>query len=124
MDSGTFRRSCTDRPTRWFHRRSTHVPGRNARGGGRGSTGILLRDSKDRGTGSIIAFTPDQWIAFLAEVAAGAPGENGAVDVSSTQSGVQVHALTSGIRLRFTPSEWTAFRAGVQDGEFDLLTLA
>jgi hypothetical protein len=35
-----------------------------------------------------------------------------------------VHALATGVRLSFTPSEWSAFRAGVQDGEFELIALA
>jgi L-aminopeptidase/D-esterase-like protein len=86
--------------------------------------GVLLRDTKDRGKGPVIAFTPDQWTAFLAEVTAGVPSTNGAVDVIPSASGVQVRALASGISLSFTLSEWTAFRAGVQDGEFDPLALA
>jgi hypothetical protein len=84
------------------------------------AVGVLLRDTKDRGTGPAIAFTPEQWTAFLAEVAAGAPSTNDCVEVIRTDSGVQMHALASAIRLSFTPSEWMAFRAGVRDGEFDL----
>jgi hypothetical protein len=89
------------------------------------AVGVLLRDTKDRGTGPVIAFTPEQWAAFLAEVATDrVPGANGCVEVIRTDSGVQMQALAAAIRLSFTPSEWMAFRAGVRDGEFDLLAAA
>jgi hypothetical protein len=88
------------------------------------ATGFLLRDTKDRGTGPVVAFTPDQWTAFLAEVTRGIPSTDGAVTVIVGDRGVQVRALATGIRLTFTPSEWSAFRAGVQDGEFELMALA
>lgn len=84
--------------------------------------GVLLRDTKDRGTGPIVAFTPDQWTAFLREVATGAPTTNGAVTVHTAGTETHLRALASGVTLRFTASEWAAFRAGVRDGEFDLLT--
>jgi hypothetical protein len=48
----------------------------------------------------------------------------GAVEVICTDDGVQMHAVATGVRLRFTQSEWTAFRAGVRDGEFDLVAAA
>lgn len=84
------------------------------------AVGVLLRDTKDRGTGPVIAFTPQQWAAFLAEVATDrVPGANGCVEVIRTDTGVQMLATASDVRLRFTQSEWTAFRAGVRDGEFE-----
>lgn len=86
------------------------------------AAGILLRDTKDRGAGPVITFTPVQWTMFLAEVASDGASANGAAAVSRDHGGVEVHAAASGIRLRFTPSEWAAFLSGVQDGEFDLLT--
>jgi uncharacterized protein DUF397 len=84
------------------------------------AAGVLLRDTKDKGAGPVIAFTPEQWTAFLAEVVAGAPASNGVVEVIQTDDGTQVHCVATGVRLRFTPSEWVAFRAGVGDGEFSL----
>ncbi len=83
--------------------------------------GVLLRDTKDRGAGPVIAFTPAQWTAFVGEVAAGAPSANGAVTVRAVGTETHVHAVASGVTLGFTASEWAAFHAGVRDGEFDLL---
>jgi hypothetical protein len=88
------------------------------------AAGVLLRDTKDRGAGPVIAFTSEQWTAFLAEVAAGDPSTNGAVEVIRTGDGVYMSARATGVSLRFTPAEWAAFRAGVRDGEFDLLAAA
>ncbi|MDQ2708862.1 MAG: DUF397 domain-containing protein [Actinomycetota bacterium] len=77
--------------------------------------GVLLRDTKDRGDGPVIAFTPAQWTAFL-----------NMVDTAATihQIGTETHLRTGAVTLRFTASEWAAFRSGVQDGEFDLLARA
>ena len=83
--------------------------------------GVLLRDTKDTGTGPVVAFTAQEWTAFLAEVAADSAGANGAITVVHTGAGTEVHGVAGGERLRFTPSEWVAFRDGVRDGEFDLL---
>jgi hypothetical protein len=88
------------------------------------AVGVLLRDTKDKGAGPFIAFTSEQWTAFLAEVITEASSSNGAVEVIHTGDGTQVHEVASGVWLRFTPSEWAAFRAGVRDGEFGLLALA
>jgi hypothetical protein len=88
------------------------------------AAGVWLRDTKDKGAGPVIAFTPEQWTAFLAGVTVGVTGPNGAAEVIHSDGGTQVHEVTSGVRLRFTPSEWAAFRAGVRDGEFDLLAPA
>ena len=80
-------------------------------------TGVLLRDTKDHGSGPVIAFSAAQWAAFLAEVAADSPSVNGAAVVEPSASGVVLHG-PAGARLAFTPSEWAAFRSGVLDGEF------
>ena len=85
--------------------------------------GVLLRDTKDGGAGPVVAFTPDQWTAFVREVAAGSSSTNGAVTVHAVGTETHLNAVESGVTLRFTPSEWAAFRAGVRDGEFDLLVL-
>lgn len=84
--------------------------------------GMLLRDTKDCGAGPVITFAPDQWTAFLHEVNAAAPSTNGAVTTHVIGTATHLRARASGVTLRFTASEWAAFRAGVRDGEFDLLT--
>src|SRR4051812_7607125 len=78
---------------------------------------VLLRDTKDHGSGPVIAFSATQWAAFLAEVAADAPSANGAAATERSASGVVLHGA-EGARVAFTLSEWAAFRAGVLDGEF------
>ncbi|MGI9000358.1 MAG: DUF397 domain-containing protein [Pseudonocardia sp.] len=83
--------------------------------------GVLLRDSKDHGAGPVIAFTPDQWTAFLREVTTAASGANRAVTVHTVGTETHLLAVASEVTLRFTASEWAAFQSGVHDGEFDLL---
>ncbi len=84
------------------------------------AAGVQLRDSKDRGTGPIIDFSPAQWAAFLRESVRGLPSANGAVTVTTTHlNGTSVRSAASGVTLHFTPGEWAAFVAGAQDGEFD-----
>jgi hypothetical protein len=87
------------------------------------AAGVLLRDSKDHGTGPILTFTAAQWTAFLRETATGAPSRNGVVTVTHTDAGTRIRAA-DGTVLRFTPGEWTAFRNGTLDGEFDTLAVA
>ncbi|MGQ0719342.1 MAG: DUF397 domain-containing protein [Pseudonocardiales bacterium] len=82
------------------------------------TAGIQMRDSKARGTGPIIDFTPTQWAAFLHESVRGLPSANGAVAVTHSD-GTQVRSAAGGATLNFTPDEWAAFVAGAQDGEFD-----
>lgn len=77
--------------------------------------GVLLRDTKDHGMGPVITFTPDQWTAFLREA------DTAAVTIHTVGTETHLRAAASGVTLRFTASEWAAFRAGVRDGEFDLL---
>jgi hypothetical protein len=40
-----------------------------------GDDNIAVRDTKDHGRGPILAFTPGEWDAFVAEVAAGMTGQ-------------------------------------------------
>ncbi|MGH3873148.1 MAG: DUF397 domain-containing protein [Pseudonocardiaceae bacterium] len=79
---------------------------------------VQIRDSKNRGTGPIIGFTPAQWAAFLHESVGGLPSTNGAVVVTH-DNGTQVRSIASAETLNFTPDEWAAFIAGSHDGEFD-----
>ena len=88
-----------------------------------GGPDVLLRDTKDHGSGPVIAFSATEWAAFLAEVAADSPSVNGAAVVEPSASGVVLHGA-AGARLAFTPSEWAAFRSGVLDGEFARLVPA
>ena len=83
------------------------------------TTGMLMRDTKDRGTGPVIDFTADQWARFVHEVLDGLPSANGAVTVSHRGTVTEVRSLATGRTLRYTPSEWAAFLGGARDGEFD-----
>jgi hypothetical protein len=85
------------------------------------AAGVLLRDTKDHGTGPVLSFTAAQWAQFLQETRTGTTGENGAVVVTHTAAGTEVRAADGDTILRFTPGEWTAFRDGVRDREFDTL---
>lgn len=82
------------------------------------AAGLQMRDSKARGAGPIIDFTPTQWAVFVSESVDGLPSANGAVTVTR-QDGTQVRSIASGAVLRFTPGEWSAFVEGARDGEFD-----
>ncbi|MDQ4009893.1 MAG: DUF397 domain-containing protein [Actinomycetota bacterium] len=86
-------------------------------------TGVEMRDSKARGAGPIIDFSPIQWAAFLGESVHGLPSANGAVTVIHF-NGTRVRSTAGGVTLHFTPGEWAAFVAGVQDGEFDYAQVA
>lgn len=81
------------------------------------AAGMRIRDSKARGTGPIIEFTPAQWAVFVHEAVHGLPSANGAVTVAHHRDGTQVRS--AGTVLHFTPGEWAAFVAGARDGEFD-----
>jgi len=82
------------------------------------TVGVQIRDSKARGAGPIISFTPTQWAAFVRESVDGLRSANGAVTVTH-QDGTQVRSIANGAVLHFTPGEWAAFVAGARDGEFD-----
>lgn len=81
------------------------------------AAGVHMRDSKARGAGPIIDFSPTEWAAFLHESVRGLPSANGAVTVTHL-NGTRVRSTASGVTLHFTPGEWAAFVAGAQDGEF------
>lgn len=85
------------------------------------TAGVQMRDSKARGTGPIIGFTPTQWAVFLRESVRGLPSANGVVTATHSD-GTQVRSTTGGAILSFTPGEWAAFVTGAQDGEFDYHT--
>jgi hypothetical protein len=87
------------------------------------AVGVKMRDSKARGTGPIIDFSPTQWAAFLAESVRGLPSANGAVTVIHL-NGTRVRSTTGGVTLHFTRAEWAAFVAGARDGEFDYSQVA
>jgi hypothetical protein len=100
-------------------RTSSHS-GRNSDWVAPSASGVLLRDSKDHGTGPVLIFTTAQWVRFLDEIRSGGPSANGAVVVSGTT----VRAVADDPVLHFTADEWAAFREGVRDGEFDILSAA
>lgn len=75
---------------------------------------VLVRDTKDHGTGPVLSFTYAEWAAFLdAPVVA-------VVDLVTRHDGVDIPTLWH-LRdtLHFTDAEWDALLAGVHDGEFD-----
>ena len=87
------------------------------------AVGVKMRDSKARGTGPIIDFSPTQWAAFLTESVCGLPSANGAVTVIHL-NGTRVRSTAGGVTLHFTRAEWAAFVAGARDGEFDYSQVA
>ncbi|MGH4015360.1 MAG: DUF397 domain-containing protein [Pseudonocardiaceae bacterium] len=70
------------------------------------AAGVQIRDSKARGAGPIIEFTPAQWAVFVREAAHRLPSANGAVTVTHHRDGTRVRS--SEAILDFTPGEWTA----------------
>ena len=67
----------------------------------------------------VIAFTAEQWSAWLAEVTADRLiGTNGAVTVTTAPNAWTVRSVDTGDTLVFDENEWTAFRLGAIDGEF------
>ena len=87
-------------------------------------SGVLVRDTKDRGAGPVLTFTAAEWAAFLAATRSGTSEPGAAFAVVPTEVGVDVRPAADGPTLHFTPSEWSAFRSGVHDGEFDTLVPA
>ena len=82
-------------------------------------TGAQIRHTKIAAS-PVIAFTAEQWSAWLAEVTAGhLTGTNGAVTVTTAPNARTVHCVDTGHTLVFDENEWTAFRLGAADGEFD-----
>ena len=80
------------------------------------SAGARIRDTKITDS-PVIAFTAEQWAAWLAEVTADhLTGTNGAVTVTTAPDTWTVRSVAT---LVFDENEWTAFRLGATDGEFD-----
>lgn len=79
--------------------------------------GVLVRDTKDHGTGPVIRLTHREWEAFLLDVRIGVTTPR----IEHHEAGTDLHS--TGTTLHFTPDEWIAFRSGVLDGEFDLAAL-
>ncbi|MBA2322783.1 MAG: DUF397 domain-containing protein [Pseudonocardiales bacterium] len=75
--------------------------------------GVLVRDTKDHGSGPVLSFTHEQWAAFLARPTATV------ADFVTTHDGVDVptrwHLRDT---LHFTDVEWDAFLVGAAHGEF------
>ena len=81
--------------------------------------GARIRDTKIADS-PVIAFTAEQWSAWLAEVTADRlTGTNGAVTVTTAPGTWTVRCVDTGHTLVFDENEWTAFRRGATDGEFD-----
>ena len=62
------------------------------------------------------AFTTAEWAEFLRDVREASRSAT----IETRPDDTNLHS--AGATLRFTAGEWTAFRAGVLDGEFDLVT--
>jgi len=83
------------------------------------SGGAQIRDSK-LAESPVIAFTTEQWSAWLTEVTTDhLTNTNGAVTVTVSSNTWTVRSLDTGHTLVFGETEWTAFRLGVTDGEFN-----
>jgi len=81
--------------------------------------GALIRHTQIADS-PVIAFTAEQWSAWLAEVTADhLTGTNGAVTVTTAPNAWIVRCVDTGHTLVFDENEWTAFRLGAADGEFD-----
>ncbi len=74
------------------------------------STGVYVRDSKDR-DGTELRFTHAEWDDLAASAASGTPRSS----VSFTGAGVRMTG--HGGELFFTHPEWSAFAAGARAGE-------
>ena len=82
------------------------------------SAGAEIRHSKIAAS-PVIAFTTEQWSAWLAEVTTDRlTGTNGAVTVTTAPNAWIVRSVETGETLVFDENEWTAFRLGATDGEF------
>ena len=82
-------------------------------------TGAQIRHTKIAAS-PVIAFTAEQWSAWLAEVTADRLiGTNGAVTVTTAPNAWTVRSVATDATLVFDENEWIAFRLGAADGEFD-----
>jgi hypothetical protein len=83
------------------------------------SAGAQIRHSKIADS-PVIAFTTEQWSAWLAEVTTNRlTNTNGAVTVTVGPDAWTVRSLDTNHTLVFDDNEWTAFHHGATDGEFD-----
>lgn len=73
--------------------------------------GVLVRDTKDHGTGPVLSFTRDEWAAFLVHPTVVV------ADLLTIHDGVVVKTCIHLRGLHFTAAEWNAFLAGVRNGE-------
>lgn len=87
---------------------------------------VLVRDTKDHGTGETLRVSLRQWAAFLDElVGQRATDEDSALSIRTlTQGETLLKSTASGAELVFTPDEWRMFLAGVLAGEFHYRVLA
>ena len=92
----------------------------------RTADGVLVRDTKDYGTGPVLRFDLDEWAVFLAAAVAGAPIPTvTSADAVTRHRGTpaatrwHVSSIRSAVPLHFTDCEWTAFLSAARDGQFD-----
>jgi hypothetical protein len=92
-----------------------------------GPRAVLVRDTKDAGTGPVLLFGYAAWAQLCAAALAGGTGTvadatlaRGAARTrhAGTEVATTWHLGQGGRALHFTDGEWRAFRAGVRDGEF------
>ncbi len=88
--------------------------------------GVLVRDSKDCGTGPVLRFDLDEWTVFLAAAVAGAPIPTvTSADAVTRHRGTpaatrwHVSSIRSAVPLHFTDPEWAAFLTAARGGQFD-----
>jgi hypothetical protein len=88
--------------------------------------GVLVRDSKDCGTGPVLRFDLDEWTIFLSAAVAGASIPTvTAAEAITRHRGMpaatrwHVSSTRSAVPLHFTGAEWNAFLAAARDGQFD-----
>ncbi|MFI9009270.1 DUF397 domain-containing protein [Actinosynnema sp. NPDC053489] len=80
---------------------------------------VLVRDTKDRGSGPVITVDAPRWDDFLRRLQAGSPDADGALAVlPAPRGGVVLRASHDGTSLRYTRGEWEMFLRGVRAGEF------
>lgn len=80
---------------------------------GIGNGDVVVRDSKLGDDSPLAVFTPEQWSAYVTEVAAGRADRDGG-------DYVLVDPRGTGIVLRYTFGEWDAFQDGCAREEFAL----
>ena len=83
---------------------------------------VLVRDTKDRGTGPRLSVDIDKWPGFIAEVTGNAAaGSNHALHLERLpDGGMRLRAIGGAMVLTYTVVEWTAFAEGAAAGQFTL----